>query len=63
MTVNPPKATAEDPEKDLELVRKNRDLSFCDLVSVDQISSADLELIMDVAIKRTNLALIKAVPR
>jgi aspartate carbamoyltransferase catalytic subunit len=49
MTVNPPKATAEDPEKDLELVRKNRDLSFCDLVSVDQISSADLELIMDVA--------------
>lgn len=36
-------------EKDLSAVRKGRDLSFFDFVSVDQVSSNDLKLILEVA--------------
>ncbi|MBI5470668.1 aspartate carbamoyltransferase catalytic subunit [Candidatus Kaiserbacteria bacterium] len=36
-------------EEDLNSFRKNRDLSFQDLVSIDQVTQKDLELIYDVA--------------
>lgn len=36
-------------EKDLNSIRKGRDLSFFDLISIDQVSKADLALLYDVA--------------
>src|SRR3989344_4916047 len=36
-------------EKDLNSIRKDRDLSFFDLVSVDQVSIEDLALLYEVA--------------
>ena len=36
-------------EKDLNAIRKDRDISFFDLVSIDQVTLADLEVLYDVA--------------
>lgn len=43
------KKPPSEAEEDLNSIRKDRDVSFFDLVSIDQVSFTDLELIYDVA--------------
>lgn len=49
MDVTLQRKSPSESEKDLINIRKGRDLSFFDLVSIDQVSIADLNLINDVA--------------